>query len=219
MSRIDWDAGSRSPRKTTIDRTVLRDQVREYLIDAILDGKYAAGDRIVETRVAQQLGISQGAVREALREMEWMGFLETQAYSGTYVKDLSIDELIELYPVRAVLESLGARLACPKLSDPQIDRLEVLIDDMVQVSEDGDARGMVERNFVFHQLIIEASNNATLIRFWSMFQFSYWTQISTTALQDELVYLARRHYPIIEAFVPAIRSYAPGRCMTILSSW
>jgi len=186
-------------KKPGIDRTVLRDQIREYLIDAILNGHFKEGDRIVETRIAKQLGVSQGAVREALRELEWLGFLETKPYSGTYVKDLSIDDLLEIYPVRAALESLGAKLATPNFSDEDIDELKELVDDMVEVSKAGDARGMVELNYDFHQAIIDKSGNSMLIRYWRMFQFSYWTTLSTAELSGELVYLASRHYIIVDA--------------------
>lgn len=200
MNSDDW-AGSvfgRKP-KTSLDRTVLRDQIRDYLVEAILNGEYNAGDRIVETRVAQQLGVSQGAVREALRELEWMGFLQTYPYSGTYVKDLSLKDLLEIYPVRAALEALGARLAASNLTDDQLAYLEQLVRDMIQVSEAGDARSMSAINFAFHQTIIRASGNSVLIRNWSMFQFSYWTTVSTVRLYSDLVYLARRHYVVLDA--------------------
>lgn len=203
---------TKSNKSIQLERPVLRDQIREYLIDAILNGEYNAGDRIIETRVAQQLGVSQGAVREALRELEWMGFLETQPYSGTYVKYLGVADLQEIYPVRAALEALGARLATPRLTEVQLDEMAELVDEMVQVSEDGDARGMVERNFTFHQTMMKASGNATLFRSWSMFQFSYWTTITTVELQKDLVYLARRHYAIIEA----LRSRDPDRAARAL---
>jgi DNA-binding GntR family transcriptional regulator len=194
-------------KKPSLDRTVLSDQIREYLVDAILNGVYRAGDRIVETRVAQQLGVSQGAVREALREMEWMGFLESQPFSGTYVKDLTIADLQEIYPVRAALEALGARLAVLRLTDEQLDELERMVEDMVRVSEAGDARQMVELDYAFHRAIITASGNSVLVRSWSLFQFSYWTTINTAALYNDLVNLARRHYPVLEA----LRSRDPER--------
>ena len=118
----------RQKKKPSLDRTTLREQIREFLVNAILNGEYKAGDRIVETRVAQQLGVSQGAVREALRELEWMGFLETHPFSGTFVKEHSAADLQEIYTVRAVLEALGARLATPLLSDAQFDDLERMVE-------------------------------------------------------------------------------------------
>ncbi|HZD58460.1 MAG TPA: GntR family transcriptional regulator [Anaerolineales bacterium] len=191
---------------------MLHDQIREHLIAAILKGDYNEGERIVETRVARQLGVSQGAVREALRQLEVLGFLESEPYSGTYVRTHTIDDLMEIYPVRAALESLGARLALPHLSDEQIDKLEKLVGDMVRLSESGDVRGMVERNFEFHKAIINASGNSMLIRSWGLFQFSYWTTVTTTELQSQLAYLAQRHYAIIEA----LRSRDPQRAARAL---
>jgi DNA-binding GntR family transcriptional regulator len=185
-------------KKLPLNRRILRDQIREYLVDAILQGEFRAGERIVETRVAQELGVSQGAVREALRELEWMGFLETKPFSGSFVRALSVDDLQEIYPVRAVLEALAAKLAMPNLTEADLDGLEQLVDEMVQVSEQGDERSMVERNYNFHRKIIHATNNSMLIRAWSMFQFSYWTSVSTAELHDDLLLLAKRHYEVVE---------------------
>lgn len=186
-------------RKPGLDRRVLRDQVREYLVEAILHGLFKPGERIVETRVAQDLDVSQGVVRESLRELEWMGFIETKPFSGSSVREISANDLYEIYPVRAALESLAVRLALPNLSDSDLDHLKQLVDEMVEVSKAGDVGGMVERNFKFHKTIVLASNNSMLIRSWSIFQFSFWTTLATKELRDELVYLANRHYSVVEA--------------------
>jgi DNA-binding GntR family transcriptional regulator len=197
---------------SSLGRTVLHDQIREFLIAAILNGDYREGERIVETHIADQLGVSQGAVREALRELALLGFLESEPYSGTYVKKHTIDELMEISTVQAALEALGARLAVPHLSDEQIAQLEKLVDEMVQLGEAGEARGMVERNFEFHKTIVTASGNSMLIRSWSLFQFSYWTMVTTTELRSQLVELAQRHYSIVEA----LRSRDPERAAQAL---
>jgi len=180
------------------NRRVLRHDIREYLVSAILKGEFKPGARIIETRIAQNLGVSQGAVREALRELEWMGFLETKPFSGTFVRELSAGDLQEIYPVRASLEALGARLAVLHLTDKDLDDLQHLVDDMVEVSRRGDERGMVERNYAFHRAIMMASHNSALIRAWSIFQFSYWTSVATAELHEDLVFLAARHYKVLE---------------------
>jgi len=186
-------------RKPGLDRRVLRDQVREYLVEVILHGGFKTGERIVETHIAHELGVSQGVVREALRELEWMGFIDSKPFSGSSVRAISADDLQEIYPVRAALEALAIRLALPNLSDSDLEDLRKLVDKMVQVSKDGDVSGTVECNFAFHRAIVIASKNSTLIRAWSIFQFSYWTSIATTELRDELVHLAERHYEVVEA--------------------
>ena len=195
----DSEIGIPLKPKIGLDRRVLRDQVREYLVDAILHGIFKPGERIVETRVAQDLDVSQGVVREALRELEWMGFVETKPFSGSSVREISANDLYEIYPIRAALESLAVRLALPNLSDKDLDQLKKLVDEMVEVSKAGDVGGMVERNFKFHRTIVLASKNSMLIRAWSIFQFSFWTTLATEELRDELVHLAKRHHNVVEA--------------------
>src|SRR5512143_236005 len=98
-------------REPAISRSVLSDQVKDRLLQAILDGRYPPGARIVETRVARELGTSQAPVREALRDLEGLGVVESTAFRGARVRRPSADELLEAFAVRAELESLGARLA------------------------------------------------------------------------------------------------------------
>ena len=210
--KLNKGKSKKSRKASSLDKIVLHDQIREYLIAAILNGDYKEGERIVETHIAGQLGVSQGAVREALRELALLGFLESEPYSGTYVKKHTIAELMEIYTVQAALEALGARLAVPNLSDKQIDQLEEFVDEMVRLSEAGDVRGMVERNFEFHERLMSASGNSMLIRSWGLFQFSHWTTVTTTVLRSHLVDLAKRHYSIIKA----LRSRDPERAAQAL---
>src|SRR5512141_542083 len=98
-------------REPAISRSALSDQVKGRLLQAILDGRYPPGARIVETRVARELGTSQTPVREALRDLEALGLIETSAFRGARVRHPSAEELLEAFAVRAQLESLGARLA------------------------------------------------------------------------------------------------------------
>lgn len=213
MDLADLGLEDNKQKQNIIPRTVLREQIKENLINRIQRREFAPGDRIIETRLAKELGVSQGAVRESLRELEWMGFLESAPYSGTYVKEITLQDLRSLYPVRATLESLAGRLAICHLTDEMLDALKGLVDDMVQVSEQGDVDGMVERNFIFHRAIVLATQNEFLIHAWSMFQFSYWTSFSTAQF-DNLVYLAKRHYSVLEA----LRSGDPDQAAQALQN-
>ena len=87
-----------------LERRVFREEIREQLIEDILSGKLAPGARIVETRIAQQFGVSQGPVREALRDLELFGFVVSSPFRGTQVRKFSTEELLEIYPIRAALE-------------------------------------------------------------------------------------------------------------------
>src|SRR5574340_918032 len=74
------------PREAEIPRSVLADQVKDRLLQAILEGRYPPGSRIVETRVAREYGVSQAPVREALRGLEAIGVIEINAFRGARVR-------------------------------------------------------------------------------------------------------------------------------------
>ena len=90
-----------------ISRTVLREQVKDVLLQRIASGELEPGERLVETRIAQELGTSQAPVREALRDLELLRLVESEPFRGSRVRVFGEEEMIEVYPVRAVAR--GAR--------------------------------------------------------------------------------------------------------------
>ena len=90
-----------------ISRSVLAEQVKDRLLQDILGGRYPSHSRIVETRVARELGTSQAPVREALRGLEALGVIEIHPFRGARVRHPSRGELLEAYAVRAELEALA----------------------------------------------------------------------------------------------------------------
>jgi DNA-binding GntR family transcriptional regulator len=139
----------------SVTRTVLREQVKELLLERILAGVYRPGDRLVETRIAQELGTSQAPVREALRDLELLRFVESEPFRGARVRAVSAAELAEIYPVRAALEEVAAREAAVRL-DGAVADLEADVDAMRQAAAAGDLRGFVEHDVRFHRRIVEA---------------------------------------------------------------
>src|SRR5512143_2636606 len=126
-------------RSASISRNVLSDQVKDHLLEAILAGEYLPGSRIVETRVARELGVSQAPVREALRDLEALGVVESTAFQGARVRRPGKAELLEAYGVRAELESLGARLALPRLAEADFEELQEYLDALQAAASAGDA--------------------------------------------------------------------------------
>ncbi|MFN3337079.1 MAG: GntR family transcriptional regulator, partial [Thermomicrobium sp.] len=107
-----------------IVRRVLREEIKEYLIDAILRRRLAPGDRIIETRIAQELGVSQTPVREALRDLELLGFVTSEPFRGTRVRAFTHEELVQIYPIRAAIEGVAARAAATRISTEQLLALD-----------------------------------------------------------------------------------------------
>ena len=87
-----------------VSRPALRDQVKDLLLERLARGEYAPGDRLVETAIARELGVSQAPVREALRDLEQLGLVVHEPHRGCSVRKVSTAELREAFPVRAALE-------------------------------------------------------------------------------------------------------------------
>src|SRR5664279_3052332 len=96
-----------------VHRDSVRDQIKRVLLGRILDGAYKPGDRLLELQIAREFDVSQGPVREALRELEALRLVESQTYRGTRVRGVNAQEMREAYQVRSCLEELAAKLAAP----------------------------------------------------------------------------------------------------------
>jgi DNA-binding GntR family transcriptional regulator len=180
-----------------LNRTVLRDQVKEILLKRILDGEYKPGDRLVEMHIAQEFEISQAPVREALRELEALGFVESEPYRGTRVRAVTKSELTEIYPVRAALEEVAARAAALRLVN--VEALEAELRAMHAAAEKGDLYEQVKHDVEFHRLIVEASGNRVLQEMWRSLRIEARTLISVLKVGIIGEELAELHRPILEA--------------------
>jgi DNA-binding GntR family transcriptional regulator len=195
MSARDETAAGRGPAEVVVSRTVLRQQVREILLERILAHDYAPGDRLVETRIARELGVSQAPVREALRELETLRFVESAPFRGAWVREVSDDELAEIYPIRAALEDVAARAAAERLAG----RVAPLEREIQAMAKAGNLRGQVDHDVRFHRLIVEASENARLIELWGSLQVEARTMITAIRTGLDPAEVAARHEPIVDA--------------------
>jgi DNA-binding GntR family transcriptional regulator len=186
-------------RQSTISRSVLSDQVKDRLLQAILDGRYPPGARIVETRVARELGTSQAPVREALRDLEALGVVETTAFRGARVRRPSAAELLEAFVVRTELESLAAELAVPRLTDADLDALAADVAEMQRSADAGDAHAEAMADAAFHGRIVGLSGNATLVRVWRTLEPFSRTYITIEAPGADRRHIADQHIPVLEA--------------------
>jgi DNA-binding GntR family transcriptional regulator len=189
-------AGDGSP---PFPRVILRDQVRDLLLRRVLSGHYPPGSRLVETRIAQELGISQAPLREALRDLEQLGCVVHEPFRGCSVRELSIADLLEAFPVRAALESVAARLAASQVTDEELERLAGLIDAMRQASADDDPLAESTADAEFHATIVAAARNRVLTRQWEQLQPHARTFISITLPASQRGPVAERHVPILQA--------------------
>ena len=158
-----------------VTRSVLRDQIKDVIVERILDGAYGPGDRIVEIRVAEELGVSQAPVRE-----------------------VTAAELAEIYPVRAALEEVAARAATPALAG-DIAPLRTALKAMRKAAKRGDVHEFVAHDVAFHRAIVEASGNGTLQELWRSLHVDLRTTITLIKRAEDLAAVAESHVPVLEA--------------------
>ncbi len=182
-----------------VARNVLSEQVKDRILQWILEGELAPGSRIIETRVAKELGVSQAPVREALRDLTTLGLVEMKPYRGASVRQPSKEDLVEAMEVRGELEALAARTAATRIDEKCLAELRGLIDDMHSLAEAGDHHNHALKNTEFHETVLRASGNKTLLRTWSMLEPYARTYVTAMVPGMDLIWLGDRHKDILHA--------------------
>jgi DNA-binding GntR family transcriptional regulator len=186
------------PGPDALTRSVLADQVKERLLEGILDGSYPPDSRIVETAVAKDLGTSQAPVREALRGLEALGLVEIAPFRGARVRRLDTEELLEAYVVRSTIETLGARLAMANLTDADVTALQAIGEDMRRAAAAGDGRALAIIDASLHEKIMQLSGNRTLLRVWRSLEPLSRTYITLVGPNSDPEWTCGLHDPILD---------------------
>jgi len=142
----------------------LAHRVYEIMKDRILSAELPPGTRLKDNELARTFGVSNTPIREAMRELEKDGLIETIPYRGRFVKEMSIEETREVYDVRVALEALAARLAVTRITEPQLEEMEEAVKEYAIASERDDITAGLEADLAFHDLIVQASGNSTLLQ-------------------------------------------------------
>lgn len=150
-----------------IDDRSRRQQVVHALREAIASGQLKPGDRLVETEISQQMGVSRAPVREALRQLEQEGLVISYPYRGTEVLGVSAEEVEEiLVPIRLTLERYAFRRALPRLQDGDLAALEQMIEAMRLAADAGDIAQLADADLRFHELVLDRSGELHCLQIW-----------------------------------------------------
>jgi DNA-binding GntR family transcriptional regulator len=190
-----------------VTRSMLRDHVKDALVERILDGVYGPGERIVEIRVAEEFGVSQAPVREALRELELLRLVVSEPFRGARVREVSAEELAEIYPVRAALEEVAARAATPVLAG-DVKALTAELEAMRRAAKRGDVHDFIAHDVAFHRVIVEASGNKALQDLWRSLHVELRTTITLIKRVEDLARVAESHVPVLEAIAAGDAEHA-----------
>lgn len=140
------------------------DAVYSTLRHCIVLGDLAPGERLLSDGLATRLGVSRTPVREALRKLEAEGLVAASPRLGLVVREVSEQDLAEIFAIREALEGAAARMAAENGTPAELSDLRALLEDMEAVGQRGDLTTLRDLTAEFHLLVCRASHNGRLLR-------------------------------------------------------
>lgn len=196
---------SHKPGQLNLGRSTLAgslaDQIWRHLRTAIIRGEIPPGTRLVELQLAQEMGTSQGPVREALQRLEQEGLVERRARSATIVTDVPNESIHDLITVRSLIERLAVQRTASRITEAQIAELQSLVQEMRRCAQEQDRPALDQLNMEFHSRLCQWSGNPLLLRLWLLISAQMERLIiqrSANRIVDLHGYV-ENHVPIIEA--------------------
>lgn len=178
----------------------LGEMVYESLRDAIINQVLKPGERLMETDLAEEMGVSRTPVREAIRKLEQEGYVIMIPRKGAYVAGLSIKDIHEVFEIRGALEALAAGLAAERATQEEIEEMERNIVLEASHFESSDLIKTIEVDTKFHELIFKASKNDRLLSMINNLREQVQRFRTTTlAVSGRMKFALEEHRRIVEA--------------------
>ena len=146
--------------RSLADHLSLRERIVARLRQAIITGELAQKSRLIEPELARQLNVSRTPLREAIRQLEAEGFVTTVPRFGSFVSEITPQDVEDLYAIRTVIEGLAARQAAENPESAKREVLDNILTDLAKRT--GDYRQYHEISGRFHDIIVELSGNRRL---------------------------------------------------------
>lgn len=147
---------------TLLQSSSLTTVVQQEIERAILVGEYEPGSKLIEATLAEKMGVSRGPVREAFRMLEEAGLVRNEKNRGVFVRDIPIDEAVEIFELRAAMDQWVGRHLAKNIGPEQVRELKGLVDAMEQSVKSEDARGYHLQNLYFHDQLVDMVGNRKL---------------------------------------------------------
>ncbi len=183
-----------------IQRTTYKDHVIKYIYDGLRENRFKAGEKILESHLAKELGISRAPIREAMADMVSAGLLKYRPQVGNFVASLSAQKIIDSYVARGVLEGFAVAQGIDNFTDEDLLRLEEMAHRMEQFAQQGQRKALIDIGQEFHEELFSHCTNAQVVHFTEQLSlklhllfYKHWANVYTPReIRD-------RHLQIIEA--------------------
>ncbi len=150
------------PTITLLQTSSLTSVVQQEIERAILVGEYEPGSKLIEAALAEKMGVSRGPVREAFRMLEEAGLVRNEKNRGVFVRDIPIDEAVEIFDLRAAMDELVGRQLARNITAAQLKEIKGLVDSMEKTVKAEDAYNYHLLNLKFHDRLVEMAGNSKL---------------------------------------------------------
>ena len=185
-----------------LDYRTLRENVADEIRMKILNGDMKPGDKIIEQELASEFGISRGPVREALRQLEQEGMVEYSRNVGCSVKHIGMDDVYEIYYMRANYEMMAVRLYNAPFPQETIEKMEQVLEQMKQLHKE-EYRKVFELDNEFHEAILDLVSFKRLKKAWE--DLNYGNIVTGYNMEIDSEQVIKRQYLIHEKLLNACR--------------
>lgn len=147
----------------------LRKKVFYQLQNAILNGIYEPGESFTETKLSEELGVSRTPIREAIRQLELEGLVQSIPNKGAIVTGITAQDIEDIYTIRMLIEGLAARWAAEKITNGELEELKEAVDLEEFYTFKNDSNHLLKFDSKFHEIIFRASKSKPLMHTLSTF--------------------------------------------------
>lgn len=202
--------------KDRIVRLSLDHQAADLLREQLISGHLKSGDKLVESQLATEFGVSRGTMRAALRKLAVEGLIQQVPFSWWIVAPLSSKDAWEIYTLRASLEGLAARLAAERKDKTRHRRIKAAFDALKAACTTGDYAQVTEADLALHRTIVEAAGHERLSAHWRLIEQQARVFLaSSNALLQDIDDVATEHEAIVDAILAGRAAAAEQHARTL----
>ena len=213
---------------TPVKAKRLFEEIAEQIQSLISGGELQPGDKLLSEReLADKLQVSRVSVREAIRSLEMLGFIEIRHGEGTFVRDTNADDvirplalflamergsLLDMFEVRRIFETATSALAAERATDEEVDQIGMLLEKMIDRIRHGDSEGGEAFDAAYHYAVADATHNNLLIKLLRTVH-EEWSKAVSAGSQQLLVGSDKNAQKIIDQHTrvfQAIKAHDPG---------
>jgi DNA-binding GntR family transcriptional regulator len=182
-------------------RESLPEKIAASLRDAFIADTLSPGSRLIEVELARQLGVSRTALREALRMLQSEGLIETRPNRGTFVAQISEQDIDEIYSLRSLLETYAVQLVAERSTPQEVEVLQAIVDRMNEATVAREMRRAADIDLELHNTIWEISGHQRLCQFLSSIrsQIRMFFTVNTNLYESLVASAVSDHQEIVKA--------------------